>query len=46
VKKNREDLKGLCESAMEIVGILEDQISTHGDTAAVKLRALCEQLEG
>ncbi|KAJ7040197.1 hypothetical protein C8F04DRAFT_1231107 [Mycena alexandri] len=45
VKRNREDLKELCASATEIATILHDQIVTHGNTAAVKFKALCEQLE-
>ncbi|KAJ6582316.1 hypothetical protein B0H19DRAFT_1252422 [Mycena capillaripes] len=45
VKKNCEDLKDLCESITEIVIILEDQFSSHGNTAAVKLKSLCEELE-
>ncbi|KAF8134740.1 hypothetical protein K438DRAFT_2126528 [Mycena galopus ATCC 62051] len=38
VKKNREALKGLCGNVMEIITIVRDQISFHGDTAAVKFR--------
>jgi hypothetical protein len=45
VHKNRDDLKELCQSTMEIVAILEDQLSSHGNTAALKLRGLCEELE-
>ncbi|KAJ7343824.1 hypothetical protein DFH08DRAFT_1081240 [Mycena albidolilacea] len=45
VKKNREDLKELCQTTMEIVTILQDQLSMHGNTAAVKLKGLCEELE-
>ncbi|KAJ7041772.1 hypothetical protein C8F04DRAFT_1230233 [Mycena alexandri] len=45
VKRNREDLKELCTSTTEIVTILHDQIVTHGNTAAVKFKALCEELE-
>ncbi|KAJ7020934.1 hypothetical protein C8F04DRAFT_1196059 [Mycena alexandri] len=44
VKKNREDLKELCESTTEIVMILHDQILAHGNTA-VKFKAMCEELE-
>ncbi|KAF8134735.1 P-loop containing nucleoside triphosphate hydrolase protein, partial [Mycena galopus ATCC 62051] len=45
VKKNREALKGLCGNVMEIITIVRDQISFHGDTAAVKFRGLCGDLE-
>ncbi|KAJ7024091.1 hypothetical protein C8F04DRAFT_1239820 [Mycena alexandri] len=44
VKKNREDLKELCDSTTEIVMILHDQILAHGNTA-VKFKAMCEELE-
>ncbi|KAJ7467663.1 hypothetical protein FB451DRAFT_1483076 [Mycena latifolia] len=46
VKKNRDDLKELCENIMEIISIIQDQLSSHGDTAAVKFKGLCEDLEG
>ncbi|KAJ6544398.1 hypothetical protein B0H19DRAFT_1267671 [Mycena capillaripes] len=45
VKKNSEDLRDLCESITEITFILEDQLSLHGNTAAMKLKNLCEELE-
>ncbi|KAJ7027446.1 hypothetical protein C8F04DRAFT_1294306 [Mycena alexandri] len=45
VKKNREDLKELCNTTTEIITILHDQILTHGNTAAVKFKVLCEELE-
>jgi hypothetical protein len=45
VKKNRDDLKELCTTAMEIMYILQDQISSHGDTGAVKLKGLCKDFE-
>ncbi|KAJ7270443.1 hypothetical protein C8J57DRAFT_1227089 [Mycena rebaudengoi] len=45
VKKNREDLKGLCGNVMEIITIVRDQTSLHGDTAAVKFKSICEDLE-
>ncbi|KAJ7875950.1 hypothetical protein B0H13DRAFT_2279658 [Mycena leptocephala] len=44
-KKNRDDLKELCTTAMEIMYILQDQISLHGDTGAVKLKGLCKDFE-
>ncbi|KAJ7437960.1 hypothetical protein FB451DRAFT_1304772, partial [Mycena latifolia] len=46
VKKNREDLKELCGNIMEIIKTIQDQLSSHGDTAAVKFKGLCENLEG
>ncbi|KAJ7729352.1 hypothetical protein B0H16DRAFT_1697238 [Mycena metata] len=45
VKKNREDLEELCSSSTEIITILHDQVKTHGNTAAVKFKGLCEELE-
>ncbi|KAJ7912556.1 hypothetical protein B0H13DRAFT_2660068, partial [Mycena leptocephala] len=45
VKNNRDDLKELCGTAMEIMTILQDQIAMHKDTAAVKLKGLCEDFE-
>ncbi|KAJ7468128.1 hypothetical protein FB451DRAFT_389303 [Mycena latifolia] len=44
-KKNRDDLKELCENSMEIMKIIQDQISSHGPTAAEKLKSVCEELE-
>ncbi|KAJ7463371.1 hypothetical protein FB451DRAFT_1494488 [Mycena latifolia] len=46
VKKSRDDLKELCENIMEIISIIQDQLSSHGDTAAVKFKSLCEDLQG
>ncbi|KAJ7711378.1 hypothetical protein B0H16DRAFT_1703516 [Mycena metata] len=45
VKKNREDLEELCSSSTEIITILHDQILAHGNTAAIKFKGLCEELE-
>ncbi|KAJ7805967.1 hypothetical protein B0H13DRAFT_1929851 [Mycena leptocephala] len=45
VKNNRDDLKELCGTTMEIMTILQDQIAMHKDTAAVKLKGLCEDFE-
>ncbi|KAJ7640612.1 hypothetical protein B0H17DRAFT_467315 [Mycena rosella] len=45
VKKNRDDVKELCANIMEIVNIIQDQLSSHGDTAAVKFKGLCEDFE-
>ncbi|KAJ7120874.1 hypothetical protein C8R44DRAFT_853251 [Mycena epipterygia] len=45
VKKNRDDLKDLCDDTLAIMKIVQDQISAHGDTAATKFKGLCEDLE-
>ncbi|KAJ7830444.1 hypothetical protein B0H14DRAFT_2593350 [Mycena olivaceomarginata] len=45
VNKNREDLKELCENVMEILTIVQEQISLHGDTAASNFKNLCGDLE-
>ncbi|KAJ7867865.1 hypothetical protein B0H13DRAFT_2351746 [Mycena leptocephala] len=45
VKRNRDDLKELCDSTMVIVAILKDQLSSHPNTPAVTLKELCEELE-
>ncbi|KAJ7348471.1 hypothetical protein DFH08DRAFT_743874 [Mycena albidolilacea] len=45
VKKNRDSLKELCENITEIIGIVQDEIATHGNTSALKFKGLCEQLQ-
>ncbi|KAF7366941.1 hypothetical protein MSAN_00952800 [Mycena sanguinolenta] len=45
VKKNQDDLRDLCDDTLTIMKIVQDQISAHGDTAATKFKALCEDLE-
>ncbi|KAJ7792583.1 P-loop containing nucleoside triphosphate hydrolase protein, partial [Mycena leptocephala] len=45
VKKNRDDLRGLCGDTVDIIRIVRDQIASHGDTAALKFKGLCEDLE-
>ncbi|KAJ6540338.1 hypothetical protein B0H19DRAFT_1077750 [Mycena capillaripes] len=45
VKKNREELKELCGNVMEIITIVQEQISLHGDTAPAKFKDLCGDLE-
>ncbi|KAJ7861817.1 hypothetical protein B0H14DRAFT_3134425 [Mycena olivaceomarginata] len=42
MKKNREDLLDLCESIVEIVRLLQDEFSAHGNVAGVRLVGLCE----
>ncbi|KAJ7495148.1 hypothetical protein FB451DRAFT_1477707 [Mycena latifolia] len=44
VKKNQENLKELCEDIVSIMKIVEDQISAHGETAALKFKSWCEEL--
>ncbi|KAJ7738880.1 hypothetical protein B0H14DRAFT_3610469 [Mycena olivaceomarginata] len=36
--------KSCCNDALEIIKIVQAQISAHGDTAAVKFKGLCEDL--
>ncbi|KAJ7731365.1 hypothetical protein B0H16DRAFT_1583704 [Mycena metata] len=45
LNKNQEDLKELCENITEIVDILQSQISTHGNAAALKLQVQCQEFE-
>ncbi|KAJ6472955.1 hypothetical protein DFH09DRAFT_1293848 [Mycena vulgaris] len=45
VKKNRDSMKELCGDAVEIITIIRDQISAHGDTAALSFKSQCEELE-
>jgi hypothetical protein len=45
VKKNRDDLKELCESIMEIVGIVQRQISVHVNSTVLEFKNLCQDLE-
>ncbi|KAJ6450917.1 hypothetical protein C8R45DRAFT_916716 [Mycena sanguinolenta] len=45
VKKNRDDLRELCGAAMEIMTILQDQISLNKGTAPMRLKGLCEDFE-
>jgi hypothetical protein len=42
VKKNRDDLLDLCESIVEIVHLLEAEVSAHGDVAGMRFMGLCE----
>ncbi|KAJ7448968.1 hypothetical protein FB451DRAFT_1567112 [Mycena latifolia] len=46
VKKNREDLKDLCASMVEIVVLLRDEISVNGNTGAIRFKNLCEDFIG
>jgi hypothetical protein len=46
VKRNRDDLKELCDSIMEIVGIVQRQILVHVNTTALEFKKPCQELEG
>ncbi|KAJ7111241.1 hypothetical protein C8R44DRAFT_856589 [Mycena epipterygia] len=39
-------MKELCADTVDTIRVLRDQIATHGDTAALKLKTQCEELEG
>jgi hypothetical protein len=45
VRKNRDDLKDLCDSIMEISGIIQGQLSSHESVATVQFKGLCEQFD-
>ncbi|KAJ7727607.1 hypothetical protein B0H16DRAFT_251629 [Mycena metata] len=45
VRRNREDLKELCEKIKEIIDVLQAQVSASGATIAVKLKDVCEEFE-
>ncbi|KAJ7328271.1 hypothetical protein DFH08DRAFT_967413 [Mycena albidolilacea] len=45
LKKNRDDLKELCECTVEIIKTVSPQISSQGKTAALRLQDLCRELE-
>ncbi|KAJ7754798.1 hypothetical protein B0H16DRAFT_1541826 [Mycena metata] len=45
VKNNRDDLEELCGDVIEIMKILQGQVSSHGTTAAVKFKSVCEEFE-
>ncbi|KAJ7881982.1 hypothetical protein B0H14DRAFT_1491037 [Mycena olivaceomarginata] len=42
MKKNRDDLLDLCESIVEIVRLLQAEVSAHGNVTGVRLMPLCE----
>ncbi|KAJ7668162.1 hypothetical protein B0H14DRAFT_1042030 [Mycena olivaceomarginata] len=44
MKKNRDDLRDLCASTFEIVLILRNEISAHGQAAGPQFMAPCEDL--
>ncbi|KAJ7260183.1 hypothetical protein C8J57DRAFT_1514890 [Mycena rebaudengoi] len=43
--KNREDLTELCTSIVDIITLLQEEISRHGVDAASRLIQFCEQLK-
>ncbi|KAJ7714751.1 hypothetical protein B0H16DRAFT_520140 [Mycena metata] len=43
IKQNRDDLEELCLSTLQIVSILKEELSFHGDTAGIRFRGLCEE---
>ncbi|KAJ7099066.1 hypothetical protein C8R44DRAFT_947277 [Mycena epipterygia] len=45
VKQNQESIKELCGDTVDIITVLRDQISLHGDTVALKFKTQCEELE-
>ncbi|KAJ7627013.1 P-loop containing nucleoside triphosphate hydrolase protein [Roridomyces roridus] len=44
-RQNRADLEDLCHDSVDIIKIVRDQISSHGDTAAFRFKDLCEELD-
>ncbi|KAF7341587.1 hypothetical protein MSAN_02055800 [Mycena sanguinolenta] len=42
VKRNREDLKDLCASTLEIIEILQEEMRAHGEVGVIRLNALLE----
>ncbi|KAJ7120122.1 hypothetical protein C8R44DRAFT_877585 [Mycena epipterygia] len=45
VKKNQESMRELCGDTVDIIVVLRDQISAHGDTAALKFKTQCQELD-
>ncbi|KAJ7921588.1 hypothetical protein B0H13DRAFT_1866560 [Mycena leptocephala] len=45
VKQNREDLRELCENTTRIAVYLGEQLASHQNTTAIKLKDMCEELE-
>ncbi|KAK7007534.1 hypothetical protein R3P38DRAFT_3027784 [Favolaschia claudopus] len=41
--KNREDLLQLCASIMDIVMVVQNEISSHGEVAGARMAGLCEE---
>ncbi|KAJ7081494.1 hypothetical protein C8R44DRAFT_823481, partial [Mycena epipterygia] len=38
-------MKELCGNTVDIIVVLRDQISAHGDTSALKFKTQCEELD-
>ncbi|KAJ7101063.1 hypothetical protein C8R44DRAFT_988387 [Mycena epipterygia] len=45
VRQNQESMKELCGDTVDIIRVLRDQISAHGDAAALKFKTQCEEFE-
>ncbi|KAJ7773906.1 hypothetical protein B0H16DRAFT_1362830 [Mycena metata] len=45
VQRNREHLKGLCEKIKEIIDVVRNEVVSHGYTAAIKVKSVCEDFE-
>ncbi|KAJ7921622.1 hypothetical protein B0H13DRAFT_2267777 [Mycena leptocephala] len=45
VKQNREDLRELCENTTRVAVYLGEQLGSHQNTTAIKLKDMCEELE-
>ncbi|KAJ7433714.1 hypothetical protein B0H11DRAFT_752715 [Mycena galericulata] len=43
IKQNRDDLKELCSSTVQIVSILRDALEFHGDVSGARFKGLCEE---
>ncbi|KAJ7921610.1 hypothetical protein B0H13DRAFT_2267775 [Mycena leptocephala] len=45
VKQNREDLQELCENTTRIAVYLGEQLASHQNTTAIRLKDMCEEFE-
>ncbi|KAJ7927284.1 P-loop containing nucleoside triphosphate hydrolase protein, partial [Mycena leptocephala] len=45
VKQNREDLQELCENTTRIAVYLGEQLASHQNTPAIRLKDMCEEFE-
>ncbi|KAK7042802.1 hypothetical protein R3P38DRAFT_3260739 [Favolaschia claudopus] len=43
MKKNRDDLLDLCASIVEIILLVKDELSCHGEAVGTRLAGLCEE---
>ncbi|KAJ7455853.1 hypothetical protein FB451DRAFT_1407677 [Mycena latifolia] len=46
INRNREDLKDLCTNILEIVAILREEFSIHGNTGTPRFMGLCDDFIG